>query len=231
MRKAQRGAAGRRGPLPWVSRGSCGLVFRIQEDAVGSGRGASRRTVKSGLAARSGQSGHGKVAQGKFQPQNCDALLSLLSPLGGGSRFRVLEDLESDDCASGAAGREEKRALRQVSASTNKRVSCCRKQDDDMVRVGEQRPGGLYADVVLRRWNCATVVKQLCWPFTGNPDMARVITEAPTNPRGSELYIYSSLAAKEKMNDWKCDGYSWRNNSSRNFPVDNTRLKKVYFSI
>ena len=93
---------------------------------------------------------HGKVAQGKFQPQNCDALLSLVSPLGGGSRFRVLEDLESDDCASGAAGREQKRALRQVSASTNKRVSCCRKQDDDVVRVGEQRPGGLYADVVLR---------------------------------------------------------------------------------
>ena len=34
MRNAQRGAAGRRGPLPWVSRGSCGIVFRIQEDAV-----------------------------------------------------------------------------------------------------------------------------------------------------------------------------------------------------
>ena len=34
VRKAQRGAAGRRGPLPWVSRGSCGIVFRIQEDAV-----------------------------------------------------------------------------------------------------------------------------------------------------------------------------------------------------
>ena len=36
--------------------------------------------------------------------------------------------------------------------------------------------------------------------------MARVITEAPTNPRGGgELYIYSSLAAKENMNDWKWD--------------------------
>ena len=64
-----------------------------------------------------------------------------------------------------------------------------------------------------------------------NPDMARVITEAPTNPRGGELYIYSSLAAKEKMNDWKCDGYSWRNNSSRNFPINNPRLKKMYFCI
>ena len=131
MRKAQRGAAGRRGPLPWVSRGSCGIVFRIQEDAVGSGRGASRCTVKSGPAARSGQSGHGKVAQGKFQPRNCDALLSLVSPLGGGSRFKVLEDLESDDCASGAAARRQKRELRQVSAATDKRVSVSTKQDDD----------------------------------------------------------------------------------------------------
>ena len=130
VRKAQRGAAGRRGPLPWVSRGSCGIVFRIQEDAVGSGRGASRCTVKSGPAARSGQSGHGKVAQGKFQPRNCDALLSLVSPLGGGSRFKVLEDLESDDCASGAAARRQKRELRQVSATTDKHVSCSRKQDD-----------------------------------------------------------------------------------------------------
>ena len=134
VRKAQRGAAGRRGPLPWVSRGSCGIVFRIQEDAVGSGRAASRRTVKSGPAARRGRSGHSKVAQGKFRPQhcqlNCDALLSLVSPLGGGSRFRVLEDLESDDCASGAAARQQKRALRQVSAATDKRVSCSRRQDD-----------------------------------------------------------------------------------------------------
>ena len=61
--------------------------------------------------------------------------------------------------------------------------------------------------------------------------MARVITEAPSNPRRGELYMYSSLAAKEKMTDWKCDGYCWRNNSSRNFPVNNPRLKKMYFSI
>ena len=35
-----------------------------------------------------------------------------------------------DDCASGAAARRQKKALRQVSAATDKRVSCCRKQDD-----------------------------------------------------------------------------------------------------
>ena len=105
MPRAQRGAAGRRGPLPWASRGSCGIVGRIQKNAVASGRAASRRTVKRGPAARSRRSGHGKVAQGKFRPQHCDVLLSLVSPVGGGSRFRVLEDPESDDCASAPAPR------------------------------------------------------------------------------------------------------------------------------
>ena len=32
-----------------------------------------------------------------------------------------------------------------------------------------------------RRLNWATVVK-LCWLLAGNPDIARIITEAPTNP-------------------------------------------------
>ena len=50
--------------------------------------------------------------------------------MGGGSCFRVLEDLESDDCASRAAARPRKRVLRQVSATTDKHVSCCRRQDD-----------------------------------------------------------------------------------------------------
>ena len=42
-----------------------------------------------------------------------------------------------------------------------------------------------------RRLSCATVVKQLSWLFTCNPDMARVITEAPSNPRGGRVvYLF-----------------------------------------
>ena len=53
VRRAQRGAAGRRGPLPWVS-----LVCRRKDDAVASGRSAvSQRTVKTGPAARRRRSG------------------------------------------------------------------------------------------------------------------------------------------------------------------------------
>ena len=122
-------------PLSWVNRGSCGIICRIQENAVASGRAASQGTVKRGPAARSGQSGHSKVAQGKFRPQqcqlNCDVLLSLVSPVDGGSRFTVLEDPELDDCASGAAPRPRKTALQQVSPTDDKRVSCSRKQDND----------------------------------------------------------------------------------------------------
>ena len=103
MPRAQRGAAGRRGPLPWVSRGSSGIVCRIKENAVATERAARRRTAKSRPAARSRRSG--KVARGKFRSQHCDVLLSLVSPVGGGSRFRVLEDPESDDCASATAPR------------------------------------------------------------------------------------------------------------------------------
>ena len=58
VHRAQRGAAGRRGPLLWVSRGSSGLVCRRKDDAVASGRSAvSQRTVKTGPAARSRRSG------------------------------------------------------------------------------------------------------------------------------------------------------------------------------
>ena len=79
------------------------FVCRIKENAVATERAASRRTAKSRPAARSRRSG--KVARGKFRSQHCDVLLSLVSPVGGGSRFRVLEDPESDDCASATAPR------------------------------------------------------------------------------------------------------------------------------
>ena len=81
------GAAGRRGPLPWVSRGSSGLVCRRKDDAVASGRSAvSQRTVNTGLAARRRRSGYGKLSTGKFWPQQCQQNCH-------GSRFRVLQDL------------------------------------------------------------------------------------------------------------------------------------------
>ena len=71
------------------------------------------------------------------------------SSLGGGSRFRVLEDLESDDCASGAAARPRKTALRQESASSNERESCCRRQDDDasVSWSGVRGPSAIRSDV------------------------------------------------------------------------------------
>ena len=61
----------------------------------------------------------------------CDELLSLVGSVGGGSRFRVLEDIESGGCASGAAGRPPRKIeLRQVCPATNQRESCSRRQDD-----------------------------------------------------------------------------------------------------
>ena len=90
--------------------------------------------MENGQATRKrpGRSGHGKFSHGKLQPQRCqptcDVLLSLVSPVGGGTRFRVLEDLELDDSGSRAPGHQQKRALRQVSPATDK--PCSRKQDD-----------------------------------------------------------------------------------------------------
>ena len=111
VRRPQRGAAGRRGQLPWVSRGSSGIVCR-------------RKDVKTGPATRRRRSGYGKLSTGKFWPQQCQLNCH-------GSRFRVLQDLESDDYRSGASAghpslaqrRPRKTALRQVSATDE---SCCR---------------------------------------------------------------------------------------------------------
>ena len=117
--------AGRRGPLPWVSRGSSGIVYRRLDDAVASGRSAvSQCTVKTGPAARRRRSGYGKLSTGKFWLQQCQLNCH-------GSRFRVLQDLESDDHRSGASAghpslaqrRPRKTALLQVSATDE---SCCR---------------------------------------------------------------------------------------------------------
>ena len=111
VRRPQRGAVGRRGQLPWVSRGSSGIVCR-------------RKDVKTGPATRCRRSGYGKLSTGKFWPQQCQLNCH-------GSRFRVLQNLESDDYRSGASAghpslaqrRPRKTELRQVSATDE---SCCR---------------------------------------------------------------------------------------------------------
>ena len=78
------GAVGRRGPLPWASRGSSGLVCRRKDDAVASGRSAvTQCTVNTGPAARRRRSGYGRLSTGKFWPQQCQLNCH-------GSRFRVM---------------------------------------------------------------------------------------------------------------------------------------------
>ena len=123
----------------WVSRGSSGLVCRRKDDAVTSGRSAvSQHTVKTGPAARLRRSGYGKLSTGKLCLQQCQLNCH-------GSRFRVLQDLESDDHRSGASAgdpslaqrRPRKTALRQVSATDE---SCCRKHDDHRSEASAGHP-------------------------------------------------------------------------------------------
>ena len=157
VRRAQRGTAGRRGPLLWVSRGRYGLVCRRKDDAVASGRSAvSQRTVKTGPASRRRRSGYGKLSTSMFWPQQCQ-------PNCHESRFRVLQDLESDDHRSGASAghpsvaqrRPRKTALLQVSACFNQSESCCRKQYDDTCVTWRGARGRTETRRTVRR-PCAT---------------------------------------------------------------------------
>ena len=56
---------------------------------------------------------------------------------------------EARRLCKGTGARPRKRALRQVSAATDKHVSCCRRQDDDasVTWSGERGPSAIRSDV------------------------------------------------------------------------------------
>ena len=55
--------------------------------------------------------------------------------------------------------------------------------------------------------------------------------EPPYRPSGGSVYLYSDSGKSNLADDWKSDGYTWRQYGYRSFTVNGKRIEKRFFKI
>ena len=63
-----------------------------------------------------------------------------------------------------------------------------------------------------------------------NHDSLKLPIHHHSNQREGSYFCINLI--KKHKDDWRCDGYLWRNNANKNYPVSNSKsIKKIYFEV
>ena len=79
----------------------------------------------------------------------------------------------------------------------------------------------------MKRWKVLQVAE--VEGVLTNPDLSKIITEPPVNPKGGDVYLYSWASNPNCKDDWRCDQLKWKHAGVRIYPTKaNARVRKFY---
>merc|ERR1712228_924447 len=64
-----------------------------------------------------------------------------------------------------------------------------------------------------------------------NDGQGVAVTTIPNRPSPSNIFVFSSHGDPAKADDWRIDGYQWKQNGSRVIIIENHQMKKIYFHV
>ncbi|XP_039272584.2 uncharacterized protein LOC120346818 [Styela clava] len=59
----------------------------------------------------------------------------------------------------------------------------------------------------------------------------QLLADPPMLPQAGTCYAFSSAENKSKKQDWRADGYRWRQNGAKNIKCNGHLIKKIYFNV